>query len=92
MENIELKTAILFRNRDEWRTWLEKNHLKKEEIWLIHYKKSSRKKSINHISAALDHAIMHMDMDQVTLTQYTEDLKEGVSAFFEKRQGKYKGN
>ncbi len=50
------------------------------------------KKSINHISAALDQAIMHMDMDQVNLTYNTEDLKEGISAFFEKRQGKYKGN
>lgn len=50
------------------------------------------KKSVNHISSAMDKAIMHMDMDQLILTHGTKDLKEGVAAFFEKRQGKYKGD
>jgi enoyl-CoA hydratase/carnithine racemase len=50
------------------------------------------KKSINHISSALDQAIMHMDMDQLILTLGTEDLKEGIAAFFQKRKGQYKGN
>lgn len=50
------------------------------------------KKSINHISSALDKAIMHMDMDQLLLTLGTKDLREGVAAFFRKRQGKYKGD
>ena len=26
-------------NRQEWRSWLEKNHAKKDEIWLIYYRK-----------------------------------------------------
>lgn len=50
------------------------------------------KKSINHISSALDKAIMHMDMDQLILTLGTKDLREGIAAFFGKRQGKYKGD
>jgi enoyl-CoA hydratase len=50
------------------------------------------KKSINHISGALDQAIMHMDIDQVSLTLQTEDLKEGIASFFERREGKYKGD
>jgi len=50
------------------------------------------KKTINHISGALDQAIMHMDMDQLMLTLQTDDLKEGVAAFFGKRDGKFKGN
>ena len=50
------------------------------------------KKSINHISSALDKAIMHMDMDQLLLTLGTKDLREGVAAFFRKRQGKYIGD
>lgn len=33
--------AFFFRNRKEWRTWLEENHNKKYEIWMIHYKKRS---------------------------------------------------
>ena len=50
------------------------------------------KKTINHISGALDQAVMHMDMDQLMLTLQTEDLREGISAFFGKRDGKFKGN
>lgn len=50
------------------------------------------KKTINHISGALDQAIMHMDMDQLMLTLQTEDLREGIAAFFGKREGKFKGN
>ena len=50
------------------------------------------KKTINHIVGALDAAIMHMDMDQLMLTLQTDDLKEGVAAFFGKRDGKFKGN
>lgn len=50
------------------------------------------KKSINFIIGALDQAIMHMDADQHSLTMATEDLREGISAFFGKREGKYKGN
>ncbi|MFW9941248.1 MAG: enoyl-CoA hydratase/isomerase family protein [Candidatus Thorarchaeota archaeon] len=50
------------------------------------------KKTINYISGALDQAIMHMDMDQLMLTLQTDDLKEGIAAFFGKRDGKFKGN
>lgn len=50
------------------------------------------KKSINHISSALDRAIMHMDMDQLLLTLGSKDFAEGVRAFFKKRQGKYIGD
>ena len=50
------------------------------------------KRSINHISSALDKAIMHMDRDQFFLTSKTEDFTEGIKAFFQKRPGNFKGN
>ncbi|SFB31596.1 YdeI/OmpD-associated family protein [Algoriphagus aquimarinus] len=28
-------------NREDWRKWLEQNHISKESIWLIYYKSSS---------------------------------------------------
>ena len=36
---MELNSALSFKNRDEWRKWLEKNHRKEKEVWLVHYKK-----------------------------------------------------
>lgn len=50
------------------------------------------KKSINSIVSALDRSIMHMDGDQLLLTLGTEDSKEGITAFFQKKEGKFKGN
>ncbi len=31
--------ALSFKNRDEWRKWLEKNYKTAKEVWLVHYKK-----------------------------------------------------
>ena len=38
-------------DRKEWRTWLEKNYDKKNEIWLIYYKKHTRKPRVAYIDA-----------------------------------------
>lgn len=50
------------------------------------------KQSINAVSSALDRAIMHSDTDQNLLTTMTEDRREGIAAFLEKRDGNFKGN
>jgi uncharacterized protein YdeI (YjbR/CyaY-like superfamily) len=51
MSNKELNKALLFKNRIEWRSWLEKNHIISKEAWLIHYKKSSSKKNLHYVDA-----------------------------------------
>lgn len=50
------------------------------------------KRSINMVSQALDRAVMHMDMDQLLLTHQSDDFREGVQSFFEKRPAKFKGD
>lgn len=49
------------------------------------------KRSINKYTSALDNAIMHMDADQWLLAAHSEDMKEAVSAFFQKRKPSYTG-
>ncbi len=50
------------------------------------------KRSINRVSGALDQAIMHMDADQWLLTAHSDDMKEAIGAFFEKRKPTFTGN
>ncbi len=48
---MNLEDALLFHNRNDWRKWLEKNHMIQKEVWLLHYKKQSGKLYLNHFEA-----------------------------------------
>ncbi|MCE9524342.1 MAG: enoyl-CoA hydratase/isomerase family protein [Alphaproteobacteria bacterium] len=50
------------------------------------------KRSVNQVSGALDRAVMHMDADQWMLATQSEDFREAVTAFFDKRKPEFKGN
>jgi enoyl-CoA hydratase/carnithine racemase len=49
------------------------------------------KLTINRLTHALDDLTSHMDIDQFALATMTEDHKEGVAAFLERRKPRFRG-
>jgi uncharacterized protein YdeI (YjbR/CyaY-like superfamily) len=49
-------TAVYFKNRAEWRRWLERHHDKRTEIWLIHYRKHYKKPGVR-LEEAVEEAL-----------------------------------
>jgi enoyl-CoA hydratase/carnithine racemase len=49
------------------------------------------KRSVNALVYGQDQAMMHMDTDQYLLATDTEDHREGVKAFLEKRKPRFRG-
>jgi len=49
------------------------------------------KLTVNRLAHALDDLTSHMDVDQFALSSLTEDHKEGVAAFLERRKPRFRG-
>jgi uncharacterized protein YdeI (YjbR/CyaY-like superfamily) len=48
---IKKQMEIFFKTRKEWHRWLEKNHDKTEEVWLVYYKKHTGKPCLAYFDA-----------------------------------------
>jgi len=48
---MEITKQIYCRNRKDWREWLIKNHRSEKEIWLIYYKKHTKKPRVPYNDA-----------------------------------------
>lgn len=69
------------KSRAAWRKWLEKNHLSKQAVWLVFYKKSSNKETISW-SEAVDVALCFgwIDSKKIKIDEETSHQ------FFSKRK------
>lgn len=56
-----------FRNREEWRLWLDKNHNRENELWLIFQKKDSSKPSVSY-DEAVEEALCYGWIDSIIRT------------------------
>lgn len=78
------KTETFYpRSNKQWRTWLQKNHVKKQSVWLLCYKIKSGKPSITW-SDAVDEALcfgwidsIRKSVDDETFVQYFSKRKPG---------------
>ncbi|MCP5063333.1 MAG: hypothetical protein GY936_12835 [Ignavibacteriae bacterium] len=48
---METTKQIYCKNREEWHKWLSKNHLVEKEIWLVYYKKHTKKPRVPYNDA-----------------------------------------
>ena len=79
----EIKNSFCPTSKQEWRSWLEENHLIKENIWLIIYKKNTNIPSISW-SDAVDEALCFGWIDSIRKTLNEEKYIQ----FFSKRKSK----
>ncbi|HEX7937799.1 MAG TPA: enoyl-CoA hydratase-related protein, partial [Gemmatimonadaceae bacterium] len=49
------------------------------------------KRTVNRLAHALDDLASHMDADQFALASLTQDHREGISAFIDRRKPEFKG-
>ncbi|OYU93525.1 MAG: hypothetical protein CFE21_20215 [Bacteroidetes bacterium B1(2017)] len=81
MKPIENENTFYAENSEEWRNWLHQNHLTKESIWLIIYKKESGTPSI-YYPEAVDDALCFGWIDSLPNKRDVESYYQ----FFSKRK------
>jgi uncharacterized protein YdeI (YjbR/CyaY-like superfamily) len=59
-----MKSELFYLNRENWRSWLEKNHEASKEIWLIYYKKHTEKIGIAY-EASVEEALCFGWVDSI---------------------------
>lgn len=67
MAQVEEKDIFYPQSKQEWRNWLENNHIEKGSIWLRYYKKQTKKPTLTW-SEAVDEALCFGWIDSVKKT------------------------
>lgn len=62
-----MPSKIFCKNRQEWRNWLENNHNSVKEIWLVYYKKHTKKPTV-YYDEAVEEALCYGWIDSTVRT------------------------
>ncbi|MBN2274100.1 MAG: YdeI/OmpD-associated family protein [Bacteroidales bacterium] len=68
---MEITETLYVTDREQWRSWLEKNHTSAKEIWLIYYNKKSGKPRIPY-NDAVEEALCFGWIDSI-VKKYDKD-------------------
>jgi len=85
--------TIFCKNRDEWRIWLEQNHTIEKEIWLIYFKKHTKRETVVYNEAVeealcfgwIDSTIKSID-GETYMQRYTPRNKNSVWSLVNKKR------
>ncbi|NOQ27493.1 MAG: hypothetical protein GQ564_19190 [Bacteroidales bacterium] len=77
--------TLFCKNRDEWRVWLKQNHSSENEIWLIYFKKHTKKSTVTYNDAVeealcfgwIDSIVKRID-DETYMQKYTPRKKNSI--------------
>lgn len=62
---MQITKTLTVRNGTEWRTWLEANHDKEQEIWLVYFKPASGKTGIDY-ETSVEEALCYGWIDSIS--------------------------
>ncbi len=85
--------TLFCKNRDEWRIWLEQNHTIETEIWLIYFKKHTKKPTVTYNEAVeealcfgwIDSLVKRID-DETYMQKYTPRKPNSVWSLANKKR------
>ncbi|MBU8893715.1 MAG: YdeI/OmpD-associated family protein [Bacteroidales bacterium] len=85
--------TIFCKNRDEWRAWLINNHAFSSEIWLIYYKKHTKKPTVAYNDAVeealcfgwIDSIVKRID-DETYMQKYTPRKRNSIWSLVNKKR------
>ena len=86
--------TLYCKNRDDWRIWLEKNYQSEQEIWLIYYKKHTKKPTVTYNDAVeeaicfgwIDSLVKTIDQDTY-MQKYTPRKSKSLWSLVNKNRG-----
>jgi uncharacterized protein YdeI (YjbR/CyaY-like superfamily) len=92
---MKAKDALYFKNRKEWRSWLGKNHKKAKEVWLLYYKKHTKKPRIPYDDAVeeaicfgwIDGKVRSID-EESFMQRYCPRRKNSIWSLLNKKRAK----